>query len=130
MVQKTVTLILLRPARAQTDPDQSRQRSKSSGGLLGSEQIPSRSSTVIVTGVVKVQSTSYQVPIFFSTTDSWHEFDEKISKDVLDDKYSSYSISYVCKGVDVLLTKSTWNIFLHSIKTQCPYQMVTIVTTD
>ena len=70
------------------------------------------------------------MPILFSTTDSRHEFDEKISKDVLDNKYSSYSISYVCKGVDILLTKSTWNIFLHFIETQCPDQMVFINVTD
>ena len=105
------------------------QRSKSSGSFLGSEQIPSKASALIVTFIVKVQSTSCQMPILFSTTDSWHEFDEKISKDVLDDKYSSYSISYVCEGVDVLLTKSTWNIFLHFIKTQCPDQMVFINVT-
>ena len=83
------------------------QRNKPSGSFLGSEQIPSKASALIVTGIVKVQSTSCQAPILFSTTDSCHEFDEKISKDVLDNKYSSYSISYVCKGVDVLLTKST-----------------------
>ena len=105
------------------------QRSKSSGSFIGSEQIPSKASALIVTGIAKVQSTSCQVPILFSTTDSWHEFDEKISKDVLENKYSSYSISYVCKGVDVLLTKSTWNIFLHFIKTQCPDQMVFINVT-
>ena len=104
------------------------QRSKSTGSLLGSEQIPSKASARIVTGTVKVQSTSCQVPILFSTTDSWHEFDEQISKDVLDNKYSSCSFSYVCKGVDVLLTKSTWNIFLLFIKTQCPDQMVTVTT--
>ena len=66
------------------------------------------------------------MPFLFSTTDSWHEFDEKISNDVLDNKYSSYSFSYVCKGVDVLLTKSTWNVLLHFIKTQCSDQMVTM----
>ena len=46
------------------------QRSKSSGNLLGSEQIPSKDSALIVTGIVKVQSTSCQVPILFLTTDS------------------------------------------------------------
>ena len=97
--------------------------------IFGSEQIPSKASALVVTGIVKVQSTLCQVPILFSTTDSWHEFDEKISKDVLDNKYSSYSISYVCKSVDVLLTKSTWNIFLHFIKTQCRDQMVFINVT-
>ena len=68
---------------------------KSSGSFFGSKQIPSKASALIVTGIVKVQSTSCQVPILFSTTDSWHEFDEKISKDVLDNKYLSYSISVV-----------------------------------
>ena len=98
--------------------NQSGQQScKSRGSLLGSKQIPSKASALIVTGLVRVQSSSCQVPILFSTTDSWHEFDEKISKDLLDDKYSSYSISYVCKGVDVLLTNSTWNVFLHFMKT-------------
>ena len=117
-------------ARDSPIPNQSgQQRSKSSGSFLGSEHIPSKASALIVTGIVKIQSISCQVPILFSTTDSWHEFDENISKDVLDNKYSSYSISYVCKGVDVLLTKSTWNIFLHCIKTQCPDQMVFINVT-
>ena len=94
-----------------------------------SEQIPSKASALIVTGLVKVQSTSCQVSILFSRTNSWHEFDEKKSKDVLDNKYSSCSISYVCKGVDVLFTKSTWNIFLHFVKTHCLDQMVFINVT-
>ena len=97
-------------ARDSPIPNQSgQQRSKSSGSFLGSKHIPSKASALIVTGIVKIQSISCQVPILFSTTDSWHEFDENISKDVLDNKYSSYSISYVCKGVDVLLTKS-WSV--------------------
>ena len=44
---------------------------------------------------------------------------------MLCNKYSSFSLSYLCKGADVLLTKHTWKIH----KTQCTDKTVFINVT-
>ena len=79
-----------------------------------------------ITGLVKVEGSKCQTPVLFSILDSWEEFHKQILTDVLCNKYSSFSLSYLCKGADVLLTKRTWKIFIHFIQTQCTDKTVFI----
>ena len=65
-----------------------------------------------ITGLVKVEGSKCQTPVLFSISASWEEFHKQILTDVLSNKYSSFSLSYLHKGADVLLTKHT--LFKHN----------------
>ena len=57
------------------------------------------------------------------------EFHKQILTDMLSNKYSSFSLSYLYKDADVLLTNHTWKIFIHFIQTQCTDKTVFINVT-
>ena len=76
-----------------------------------------------------MEGSKCQTPALFSISDSSEEFHKQMLTDVLCNKYSSFSLSYLCKGTNVLLTKHTWKIFLHFIQTQCTDKAVFINVT-
>ena len=67
--------------------------------------------------------------VLFSISDSWEEFHKQILTDVLCNKYSSFSLFYLWKGADVLLTKHTQKVYIHFIQTQCTDKTVFINVT-
>ena len=66
-----------------------------------------------------------QIPVLFSTADKWEDFYKKIFS-ALNNKCSSFSMTYSCKNTQVLLNKDTWAVFIHFLKTQCEDQTVFI----
>ena len=78
---------------------------------------------------VKVEGSRCQIQVLFAISYSWEEFHKQILTDVFCNKYSSFSLSYLCKGADLLLTKHTWKIFIHFIQTQCSDKTVFINVT-
>ena len=66
-----------------------------------------------------------RTPVLFSTADKWEDFYRKIFS-ALNNKCSSFSITYSCKNTQVLLNKDTWAVFIHFLKTQCEDQTVFI----
>ena len=63
-----------------------------------------------------------RIPVLFSTADKWEDFYKKIFS-ALNNKCSSFSMTYSCKNTHVLLNKDTWAVFIH---TQCEDQTVSI----
>ena len=68
-----------------------------------------------------------RIPVLFSTADKWEDFYKKIFS-ALNNKCSSFSMTYSCKNTQVLLNKDTWAVFIHVLKTQwqCKDQTVFI----
>ena len=66
-----------------------------------------------------------RIPVLFSTADKWEDFYKKIFS-ALNNKCSSFLMTYSCKNTHVLLNKDTWAVFIHFLKTQCEDQTVFI----
>ena len=67
-----------------------------------------------------------RIPVLFSAADKWEDFYKKIFS-ALNNKCSSFSMTYSCKNTQVLLNKDTWAVqFIHFLKTQCEDQTVFI----
>ena len=84
-----------------------------------------RRDDLLITALVESDEKNSRIPVLFSTADKWEDFYKKIFS-ALNNKCSSFLMTYSCKNTQVLLNKDTWAVFIHFLKTQCEDQTVSI----
>ena len=84
-----------------------------------------RRDDLLITALVEFDEKNSRIPVLFSTAGKWEDFYKKIFG-ALNNKCSSFSMTYSCKNTQVSLNKDTWAVFIHFLKTQCEDQTVFI----
>ena len=65
-----------------------------------------RRDDLLITALVEFDGKNSRLPVLFSTADKWEDFYKKIFS-ALNNKCSSFSMTYSCKNTQVLLNKDT-----------------------